>query len=611
MGKSIKEALKDAIGKKTLHLPGHQAKPKPKPKPKPELTLSSSTLQSDAETVPLTAKLRAYVAPQRTNPRYNARQAIDRTRNAERERKAAQQSQRELEQLERTYGSSKVTSTAAQSSKQQEPWTLEIDKDARAHSFLSSTPQHYDVTPPALSGIAEQIARSGNPRDARELVIGLDFGTSSVKVIVGDLASGNALAVPFSKSDGINRYLLPSRLWQVNERFSLLGGMEVHRDLKLALLAEGNAQEAIQRAAAFLALVIRHVRGWLFSEHAETYANTKIVWKVVLGIPAKNYEIEPEQPHLIKRFRLVGRAAWLIAGGRVEEVNIASSNGAVERAQQLLNGAAPVDESEEVNVEIVPELSAQIYGFLKSNRFDRNAQNIFMMVDVGAGTVDSSLFFVQRGSRGRWNFKFYTNQVQQSGVMNLHRVRVQWWSDALKGRRDPAPNLLKSLHENEFPTDFLGTIPERMDEYLQGARLAFRDAKEHPDSEFYMKRVVAQVRGATLYRAKDYLDQRTIKGIPVFLCGGGMRMTYYQKLGEELKHFQGVSWLKATARPLAIPNNLQAPGLIREDYDRLSVAFGLSFLEVGSIVRELPKPIATGTQKQRDDDDRFISKDHM
>lgn len=120
-----------------------------------------------------------------------------------------------------------------------------------------------------------------------------------------------------------------------------------------------------------------------------------------------------------------------------------------------------------------------------------------------------------------------------------------------------------------------------------------------------------QVRGATLYRAKDYLDQRTIKGIPVFLCGGGMRMTYYRKLGEELKHFQGVSWLKATARPLAIPNNLQAPGLIREDYDRLSVAFGLSFLEVGLIVRELPKPIATGTQKQRDDDDRFISKDHM
>ncbi|TAK52679.1 MAG: hypothetical protein EPO27_00750 [Betaproteobacteria bacterium] len=605
MGKSIKDALKDAIGKKTLHLPGHLANPKP------EIPKSRSTIQSDTEVVPLTAKVRAYVVPRQPNPRFSARQAIDKSRKAQLERKAAQQSQREMEQLERTYRSSKAPSAAAQSSKQQEPWTLDIDQDARAHSFLSSTPQHYDVTPPTLSGISEQIARSGNSRDARELVIGLDFGTSSVKVIVGDLAAGNAFAVPFSKSDGINRYLLPSRLWQVNERFSLLGGMQVHRDLKLSLLTKGDAQEAIQRAAAFLALVIRHVRGWLFSEHAETYANTKIVWKVVLGIPAKNYEVAPEQPYLIKRFLLVGRAAWLIAGGRVEEVNIASANGAVERAQQLLNGAAPADESEEVNVEIVPELSAQIYGFLRSNRFDRNAQNIFMMVDVGAGTVDSSLFFVERGSRGRWNFTFFTNQVQQSGVMNLHRVRVQWWSAALKGRRDPAPNLLRSLYENEFPTDYLGTIPERMDEYLQGTRLAFRDAKEHPDNEFYMKRVVAQVRGATLYRARDYLDQDTLKGIPVFLCGGGMRMTYYRRLGEELKHFHGVSWLKADARPLAIPNNLQAPGLVREDYDRLSVAFGLSFLEVGSIVRELPKPIATGTQKQRDNDDRFISKDHV
>jgi hypothetical protein len=609
MGKSIKDALKEALGKKTLQLPGHQRKSKSSQELPNEPV--RSTIQSDAGVEPLPGRSRAYVARQPTKPKMSARQAIDRSRNAQRERKAALQVQRDMEQLERVYGSRAAKASASQQPTQSEPWTLDIDMDARAHSFLSSSPMLYNVSPPPLSGMAEQAVRGGASLDTRELVIGLDFGTSSAKAIVGDLASGIAYAVPFSISDGINRYLLPSRLWQTNDRFSLLGGAEVHRDLKLSLLAEGDVRDAARRAAAFLGLVIRHVRGWLFSEHAETYARTRIVWKVALGIPAKNYEIEPEQPHLLKRFRLVGRAAWLVASARVEEVNSTSTNSAIERAQMLLNGASPADESEEVPVEIVPELSAQIYGFLRSNRFDRNAQNIFMMVDVGAGTVDSSLFFVERGSRGRWNFKFYTNQVQQNGVMNLHRSRVKWWTEALKGRREPAPGLLRTLQENEFPTDFLGTIPERVEDYLQGVRLVFPNSKVNPDNEFYMKRVVAQVRGATLYRAREYLDHDVLKGIPVFLCGGGMRMTYYRKLGDELKHFQGVSWLKAAARPLAVPHNLQAPGLVREEYDRLSVAFGLSFLEVGSIVKELPKPLATGTQRQRDSDDRFISKDHV
>ncbi len=38
------------------------------------------------------------------------------------------------------------------------------------------------------------------------------------------------------------------------------------------------------------------------------------------------------------------------------------------------------------------------------------------------------------------------------------------------------------------------------------------------------------------------------------------------------------------------PFNLDAPGLSRLDFDRLSVAYGLSFLDVGKVVKAMPYP---------------------
>lgn len=74
--------------------------------------------------------------------------------------------------------------------------------------------------------------------DSREIVLGLDFGTSSVKTVIGDSALGKAFAVPFREGDGVKRYLLPSRLYETASRYSFDGGGTAHRDLKLALIAD-------------------------------------------------------------------------------------------------------------------------------------------------------------------------------------------------------------------------------------------------------------------------------------------------------------------------------------------------------------------------------------
>lgn len=105
------------------------------------------------------------------------------------------------------------------------------------------------------------------------------------------------------------------------------------------------------------------------------------------------------------------------------------------------------------------------------------------MVDVGAGTVDSSLFHVKPAKGGKWDFEFFTTAVEPNGVMNLHRYRNTWWQDILKKNSAPQ-SLLHDVQEGWRDTDHLTAIPEHFDEYLEGVRLSFRSGVESPDKAF-------------------------------------------------------------------------------------------------------------------------------
>lgn len=96
--------------------------------------------------------------------------------------------------------------------------------------------------------------------DEHLIAMGVDFGTSSIKVVIGDPALGKAFAVPFTTASDVARYLLPTRLHESAGRFSLCEGEETHRDLKLALIANPDDLVLRERVSAMLALVIRQAR---------------------------------------------------------------------------------------------------------------------------------------------------------------------------------------------------------------------------------------------------------------------------------------------------------------------------------------------------------------
>lgn len=464
---------------------------------------------------------------------------------------------------------------------------------------ISNLPDEFVYKRPKYDGSKTQI-HEGNPTGDRELVIGLDFGTSSAKIVIGDSDIDRAFAVEFSDTIGIKRFLLPSRLYKQGAKYSLSEGETIFRDLKLGLLANENNIDAQNKVVAYLTLLIKHARAWFFENHGLIYKSSNILWRLAVGLPSANH-LNGTHKDLFSKLSTYAWQLSLLPAENITDVEI-----------NKVRGIPAADFSADLafaEISIVPEIAAQIFGFVSSNSFDKDAKNIYLMVDIGAGTVDSSLFQVKPAKAGKWSFKFYKTDVAQNGVMNLHRMRVDWWINLTAKYMDKFNFDLNSIRNSKFHTDKLTAVPESYLDYFSGISVSHSD---DPDHSFLMMEVVAQVRGHTMWRAwkQGYLSQEDLYDTPMFLCGGGARMQYYRALETEMRHPPGCSWLLANPRPLIKPSNLIAPSLLEDDFDRLSVAYGLSFLEVNTVLQAIPAPLIIA-HNDSNYQENFISKDQV
>jgi hypothetical protein len=222
--------------------------------------------------------------------------------------------------------------------------------------------------------------------------------------------------------------------------------------------------------------------------------------------------------------------------------------------------------------------------------------------------VDSSLFKVVPGRGGQWNFEFYTAVVQPYGVSNLHAHRVNWWLSKFDGV-EKASGLAQELKATQFATDLGGALPVRYLDYFSGVRVNVNKSDD-PDFFFFDKKLMAQVQGSTLWRAAhdNYLDRSQLTNIPMFLCGGGARSPFFLELEEKLVSLSGFSWLSAEPWQLGYPGDLVSEGIDEKDFDRLSVAYGLSKLNVGTITQAVPLP-KVPIETQVSFTDRYVDKD--
>lgn len=493
---------------------------------------------------------------------------------------------------------------------------LVLQGEFRPHPlFADDSSENVALLEMTHDGLGRQLAQA--PEDATDLTMGIDFGTSATKVVIRDsYAANGTYPVPLNGlREGVAAFLLPSRVYKKDGVYSLTGGGTVQGNLKLGLL-ECKAKFPVTEfndCCAFLALVIRRARGWLLSEHEDVYRQHELGWRFNLGIAASSYE----QKAVVDTFRRLAWAAASLAGDPgAPEVTEAAADIWRKRSVPALSGGvldpdvAPTVDME--SVDVVPEVSAQLQGFMQSARWNWSDRPVMMLVDVGAGTVDSAIFHVRAKAGTTGILTFYACRVEANGVMNLHRDRVAWLQDLLPSvpENEPAQRFLQSISER---TDRLRPIPESAEEYLGGYKLDL--VGKSVDQKFLDQRYRREV-AETINEAKvrKGLPLAQLQQIPLLLCGGGSRMPFYSDIGKVINRTPGWCVSVDTMRP-PVPADLAESGWHQEDFDRISVAYGLSLAghgdrSLGQIVRAMDVPDAARPRSEAAED-RYVSKDLM
>ena len=476
------------------------------------------------------------------------------------------------------------------------------------HLFQFRLDEQVEVPGQMLLGVSSQLSQS--PQDETDLIIGLDFGTSATKVVIRDALAGNVFPVEVNPgAHGLEQFLQASFVVLNDGEFTLEGKGERLDDLKLSLL-ECKAKYPVtefNRCCAFLALIIRKSRGWLLTTHEAIYRHHQLNWFINVGLAARSYQ-DNDKVQLFRR--LAWAAANLASDQRFPQI----TQDAIDQYRELSRGVFDIHAPKDVphlefpvsKVGVVPEVAAQIQGFMTSARWDWENRPIMMLVDVGAGTVDAALFHVNPAEK---KLTFYSSRVEPNGAMNLHRDRVSWLKKGVPSTPDFSV-VHDYLDRIARPTGRLQPIPSDVADYLPGYRLS--KTKLNVDAQFrsskYRTQVAGSINEAKVNKGIGSNGSQQLKKIPLLLCGGGSRLPTYATIQDEINGTNG--WQVSVEKTLMpVPLELKDNGWHLEDFDRISVAYGLSLrLDLEKIVRDIEVPDVT-RHVSNESSDRYVSKD--
>ncbi len=310
-----------------------------------------------------------------------------------------------------------------------------------------------------------------------------------------------------------------------------------------------------QAAVAYLAFVIRYTKGWLLYHRPSLFRRRDVTWLVNLGMPTASYD----DPDIARPYRRVANAAVILANSNTT-VTIESTRNALDNdvVKRLIEEKSD-DIYGELGITVVPEAAAEMTGFAKSLR---RAPGLYLLVDVGAMTLDACMFRLNLETKGDEVYAFMAAEVRPLGVDSLY-----WF-----------------LSEGKSKSDFI------------------------KQCEMTLRSVVGRTK-----RIRDPMAEVWKRGndVPVFFAGGGsvnhLHKDVMESFGELLSKDTGNDGIRLLELP--IPDSIELPEPLN-DFRRMAVAWGLSY----------PRPDIGDIQPMRDIEDiqpptvsdfgvRYISKD--
>lgn len=451
-----------------------------------------------------------------------------------------------------------------------------------------------------------------NPEKESDIVIGFDFGTSSSKIVIRDSVLQTAYAIPFGFfACSENKYLVPTNIFIREDGYlSLSKGDHSYSNLKMNLVdepkrnifvAENISQTitASELAAAYMAQVICIARAWFLKQTESIYKNTRIQWRINLGIPSKNYN----DKEMKKTFQSIAMAAWRIS--RLDsEITITEVKKHLKEAENhTATKGKDIDPKERGSlwlhpdfVNTHPEVIMEMVGYARS---PLRTSGLHLIIDIGATTLDAATFIIH-DSEGEDLFPILDTAVEKLGTIMLHGKRVE----TLKNSLEKSLNNVKNIN----PTH---PLPDHV---YYGIKLCEEEILECDDSFLNeCKEIIGKVIKNTKHQ-RDPNSNVWQTELQVFVCGGGGRLSLYREAIDELgqncsrawNHFRGFA-----IRDIPQPDQLEAPDLSHEEYDRLAVAYGLSFTsdEIGEVIPESMVSNINTLKPVLDVEGLYISKD--
>jgi hypothetical protein len=410
--------------------------------------------------------------------------------------------------------------------------------------------------------------------DEIDLVLGLDFGTSCTKVVIMEDAKKQAWAIPFVS--GESAYLLPSKVFLTEGLYSLTGEQEnsISR-LKLPMILEKIYKNHLVDVIAYLALVVRYSRAWFLQNAASTFHGFRFNWHYHIGLPASNYD----NSKLVKVFNQALHCAVIAANSNNECIK----RDDVMNTYNLYFGSQKHSTEFPVHPDHIatfPEISAQLHGYVNSDRWDRSRPK-FMLVDIGGGTVDAAIVNVLSSENEPLKYVYLKSGVRTLGVLLLHARRLRWIESVSEPEffRRNLFQTLNQLKKNESSQ----IVPETVEQYLKHVVWP----NEIPIDNEFNRELGRFLREDILVPVKRDIDteREQWKSLQYVLCGGGSLHPLYERFHKGMNQ-QSSMHVCLDVVSIPKPDNFHAEGVNDENFHRLSVAYGLAHFELGKFVSE-------------------------
>jgi hypothetical protein len=400
----------------------------------------------------------------------------------------------------------------------------------------------------------------------RYVCLGIDFGTTSTKIVAGFPYSNDRFipvpALPFASAEA-NPYLWISSLWlNIDGSFSLIpteGGLPIHQIKaefftgKQKIIIEGLDREVDidQIIAAFLTLQIRQARGYLVTDHKRIFSGYDFKWSFHFGCAVATMA----ENSIAHRYRRCCAAALQVSqtSSPVTLQNIAHALGSVSRDGK--------DDLNKLGGAIFPEIAAATAVYGNSLAF---SPGLHVFIDVGGTTLDCCTFNLFDADDGEKRCSVLNADVRPFGVI----VHDLWMKNG--GRED-----------------------------------IFRSAINAP-----LRGVIWDTK-----KNRNPHSPRWMEGLPIFLSGGGANSEIYREVVNSLD-----PWLKnylrgslgINLRSMELDEDKMPDETNEEQLQRLCVAIGLARPLEDIPETRLPTEIENIPPNQRRPwEERYVGPDQM